>query len=147
MIPCAGSAPAVLLVEPDKDCRQLIALTLRTTGVRVVSTRDAEEALPVFYGVHPPLVILELNLPPPVGLALVRTMAGGGPRETAIIVLTAVTERSWIEQAMAAGCTLYLCKPFSLQTLRLAVTRLLPELPPPMHSPGPLAQRSFSDLR
>jgi DNA-binding response OmpR family regulator len=131
----------VLLVEPDEDSRQLLIMVLRRRGPAVLHADCVETALDLFYHFEPSLIVTEVNLPLSAGLAFLRTVrAAQMPRRTAVIVLTTMVQQAVQEQVSAAGCDLFIAKPFSLKSLDQAVQHFLSSAVQP--TPVSLRERS-----
>jgi DNA-binding response OmpR family regulator len=114
----------VLFVEDDDSLRTVIARHLRLRGIEVTEAASAEDAREqLAAGLHPSVVLLDLNLPGDTGWSLLR----GGPLADAtgppIVIVSAipVSQRQLAEHRVAG----YLPKPFPLETLVATVERLL----------------------
>lgn len=120
---------SLLLVEDDESLRTILARHLRHEGFRVDEAGSAEEAgRALDEGLHPDLVLLDLNLPGQTGWDLLR-----GPRLEAagsppVVITSAIT----VSPRLLAefGVAGFLPKPFPLETLTGTIERLLnPEKP------------------
>lgn len=116
----------VLLVDDDDDVREVVALRLRRSGHRVHSFGDPRQVLPFVATVHLDVVVLDWHMPHLSGgelcarLRLVPHLA-----EVPVVVATAFSDGDAREQAVAAGVTAFVPKPFSLAELDSLVTVLL----------------------
>jgi two-component system phosphate regulon response regulator OmpR len=123
----------VLLIEDDESLCRIVGRYLRSRGYRVEvapSAEGAEEALR--QGLHPDLILLDLNLPGDTGWDLVRggAIAAAGSPPVVIASATAVSPKRLAEFGVAG----YLPKPFPLETLVATVERLThPEATTPSH--------------
>lgn len=117
----------ILLVEDSAIMRRLVREMLRSFGTfRVIEARDGSEALAALAEESVDLVLSDWNMLPLDGLHLLQTMRGTlrGAR-TPFIMMTGEQSPETISQAVAAGVSGYLTKPFSRQQLARMVTRAL----------------------
>jgi DNA-binding response OmpR family regulator len=114
--------PSVLVVEDEREIRDLLRRYLERAGYSVVSTGSGAEALRLLRETHPDLVLLDLGLPDIDGSEVLVTAAA---RDVAVIVLTA---RSAVEdriRGLQRGADDYIVKPFSPQEVVLRVAAVL----------------------
>ncbi len=118
----------ILLVEDDGTLRATLARNLRAHGHHVAEAETAEEAVDQLRGgVRPAFVLLDINLPGETGWSLLRApeLAAAGAPPVVIATATSVSPRRLREFGVAG----YLPKPFSLETLRSTIERLLAKGP------------------
>jgi DNA-binding response OmpR family regulator len=113
----------VLLVENDLDQLDITAYMLRRERFGVVEASDAEQALLRFKGERPDLVVLELGLPPPGGIEVLRRIRGES--ETPVLVITERDDRPEILQCLELGADDFISKPFIFKELALRVRAIL----------------------
>lgn len=114
----------VLVVEDDRDLRNLVRRYLERAGHAVLSTGSGVEGLKLLAGTAPDLVVLDLGLPDLDGLEILRAARAGGGG-IPVVVLTA---RSDVEDRIAGlslGADDYVTKPFSPTELTLRVGAVL----------------------
>ncbi|MGH7212914.1 MAG: response regulator, partial [Acetobacteraceae bacterium] len=70
--------PHILVVDDDRDIRDLLARFLERHGFRVSTARDAREARRALGAGHYQLVVLDLMLPGESGLDFARWLRGQG---------------------------------------------------------------------
>lgn len=112
----------MLLVEDEREIRDLLRRYLERAGHSVVSTGTGAEALRLLRQAHPDLVLLDLGLPDIDGSEVLVTAAS---QDIAVIVLTA---RSAVEdriRGLQRGADDYIVKPFSPQEVVLRVAAVL----------------------
>lgn len=119
----ATLAPSVLTVEDDPIVRADLRLVLEDAGFDVVAdARDGVEAVELAREHKPDLVLLDLGLPRLDGIeASYRILA---ERRVPIVALTGRSQRL-AEQAVAAGASSYVLKPFLTSDLVDALIRAL----------------------
>ncbi|MCL8024404.1 response regulator transcription factor [Nocardioides bruguierae] len=115
----------ILVADDDEDLRALVAMVLGDRGHRVETVGSGEEALGLLLPSASPAVhegsfdaaVLDLAMPGPDGLAVVRALdaaPGGRPRCT--VLLTADRSTPVRDAAAAAGVPV-LRKPFDVDAL------------------------------
>lgn len=116
------SGPRILLVEDDAALREVVAFQLRDAGAEVHEVPHGTDALRVFGPGQFDVVVTDLRMPGPDGLAVLRAVR---ERDPAVSVLL-VTAHASVEAAMTAvraGAYDFLLKPVSRETLWLKVER------------------------
>ena len=114
---------SILLVEDDELLCDVLSRHLTQRGYEVVVEPSAEAALErLGTGLHPALVLLDINLPGATGWDLLRApeLAGAGSPPVVIASATPVSPRKLREYGVAG----YLPKPFPMETLRSTIERL-----------------------
>ncbi len=113
----------LLVVDDDADLLALVAFALTNAGYAVVKATDTHDALRVFDGELPNLVILDINLPSGSGFDVCRSIRQRS--DVPIMMLTARGEEEDLVRALELGADDYLTKPFSPRTLLARVKALL----------------------
>lgn len=79
----------VLVVEDDRDTRELYRTALTAAGYAVVAVEDGFDALRILEQTRPAAVVLDLGLPRLRGLDVAREMAAhSGLQQVPIVVVT-----------------------------------------------------------
>jgi len=119
-----GSAPAILIVDDDRDMRGYMCDCLRSAAVRLVEAADGAEALAIVRREGPgafDLIIADVVMPGLDGLSLRKTLSDepelGAP---AVLLVTGEVPRPGDEPVLR--------KPFNAGTLRERVGALLSRL-------------------
>jgi two-component system sensor histidine kinase ChiS len=126
----APLAPAVLVVDDDRDSAALLREALTARGYSVTVAYDGEDALRAFEAVRPQLVLLDVMMPGRSGWDVCRIMKqhpehGGHVRVMMLTALGAWTDK---QEALRTGADDYLTKPVDLRALSLRVERNLAAL-------------------
>jgi len=120
----------VLLVEDDREGRQLFAVWLEQAGFRVAATHNGLQALERAVDIRPDVVVTDLYLPGIDGYELTRRLRSDA--RTQDIPVIAVTGYAPYAQdpdrADRAGCDLILSKPCTPEELEHAVCSVLDDL-------------------
>ncbi len=118
----------ILVVDDERNIRALVSRVLSQDQLEVHGTGTGKEGLQMIDEVSPDVVLLDLRLPDMDGMDVLRTLKGRYP-EVAVIIITAFGQIQSAVEAMKAGASDYLEKPFEhLEELKLAVTRALEEV-------------------
>ena len=115
--------PTVLVVEDERDIREVLRRYLERAGLSVLTTATGAEALLLLAGSLPDLVVLDLGLADVDGTEVLREIRATG--DLPVIVLTA---RSSVEdriQGLRLGADDYVTKPFSPHEVVLRVQAVL----------------------
>jgi DNA-binding NtrC family response regulator len=114
----------VLIIEDEAKMRRLLELNLGEDGFKTLSAGDAESGLKLLASETVHLVLTDLKLPGMNGLEFLQAakrMDSGLP----IVVMTAFGSVETAVEAMKAGATDYVLKPFSLAEMRMVVHKEL----------------------
>jgi len=116
--------PTILIIEDEAKLRRLLELNLGEDGFKTLSAGDAETGLKLLASEPVHLVLTDLKLPGMSGLEFLHT----AKRENAalpIVVMTAFGSVETAVEAMKAGASDYVLKPFSLAEIRMVVRKEL----------------------
>jgi two-component system response regulator AtoC len=114
----------VLIADDEKNMRWVLAESLAGEGYEVIEATNGKEALTAVDEQHPDLMVLDHKMPAPDGMEVLRRIRAKG--ETfPIIMLTAHGNVATAVEAMKAGATEYLTKPFDLAELKLRIDKAI----------------------
>jgi len=114
------SPTRVVIAEDEAIIRLDLKELLIEEGYDVVGeTGRGDEAIELVRDLRPDLVILDIKMPGLDGLSAARHVAG--ERMSAVLILTAFSQRELVEQARDAGALAYLVKPFQKSDLIPAI--------------------------
>jgi response regulator NasT len=117
-------ATRVVIAEDEAIIRLDLKEILLTAGYDVVGeTARGDEAVALVDEYHPDLAILDIKMPGMDGIRAAREITGR--HQTAVLVLTAFSQRDLIEGARDAGVAAYLVKPFRRNELLPAIEGVL----------------------
>ena len=148
----APTADHILLVDDDREIRELISAYLVKNGLRVTAVPTGRHMRIALEQSGPfDLVILDLMLPGEDGLTLCRDLRAGKHKALPILMLTARGDEADRILGLELGADDYLTKPFAARELlaRLrAVLRRTRMLPPNLRSADDAARwLHFGDWR
>ena len=115
--------PHILVIDDDREIRELLARFLEKNQFRVTSVRDGKEARRAWANGHYQLVVLDLMLPGETGLDLARWMRGQS--SIPILMLTAMGEETDRVIGLELGADDYVAKPFSPRELLARIRAIL----------------------
>jgi len=89
----APQAGHILLVEDDRDCREVLQELLEQEGYSVASVAGAEEALVLLEALRPAMVLLDLRLSEEDGRSVLRHLRGQADMaETPVYIISGASE-------------------------------------------------------
>lgn len=139
----------ILIVDDDRDIRELLTTYLVKNGLRVVAVPTGRHMRAALEASGPfDLIILDLMLPGEDGLTLCRDLRTGKYKATPILMLTARSEEADRILGLEMGADDYLAKPFSARELLArirAVMRRTRMLPPNMGAVEPSQKLWFGE--
>ena len=120
------SGNAILIVEDEREIREMLSFTLERNGFRVVEAESAEEAITKLEGRLPDLILVDWMLPGGSGLELVRRLRREEhTADVPVLMLTAKGEEADKLRSFEVGVDDYVTKPFSSRELIARMKALL----------------------
>lgn len=108
----------VLVADDSSTMRKIILRSLQAVGVTgAVEACDGSEAVSLFQPGQFDLVLTDWNMPGKTGLEVVQEIRTKDAK-VPIIMVTTEAEKGRVMQAIQAGVSDYLVKPFTADTLR-----------------------------
>ena len=127
-------------VSPRKKLRVLIAddvqETRRNTRLMLATIDDVEVVAIAANGIqamqlteehHPDILLLDINMPEMDGLTAYRNIARAHP-DIGCIIVSAEKDTTTLRTAMSIGVQEYLIKPFTIEELETAISRVFPRV-------------------
>ena len=116
----------ILIIEDEKDIRQLITFTLQYAGYQVVAGKDGQEAVDLVQQEMPDLILMDVRMPRLDGYAACRIIkADEKTKHIPVAFLSAKGQDAEIEKGFEVGASEYLLKPFTHTELIDRVKTLL----------------------
>ena len=126
----ATRAPRILVVDDSESIRSYVASWLAQLGYRVDTAEDGRRALTLLdQGLLPDLVLLDVMMPGLDGLETMRGIRERSPR-LPVVMVSVVGNARTIVDAMRAGATDYVSKPFDEADLAAVISRVLERASP-----------------
>lgn len=111
------SIPAkVLIVEDERDLREILAYNLSRAGFAVVDSGNGTESILIAGREHPDVVLLDLKIPGLDGYSVCRSLRATSP-EPHIIVVSSCDDAEEVQRGFDSGAYEYVRKPFRLKDL------------------------------
>ena len=108
----------VMVVDDSNTMRKIIVRSLNALGVHdVVEADDGLEALRLFKESEVQLVMLDWNMPQMNGIDVLKKIRAEGSK-VPVMMVTTEAERGSVMEALQAGVTDYLVKPFTTEIIR-----------------------------
>lgn len=119
----------VLIIEDTPDIRNLLRFLLQSTGIQVMAVGDGKSAMELIEcWPAPDVILLDRMLPYIDGDQLLRAIRAEPTwSHVPIIVVSAKAQSEEIAEAMAAGATEYITKPFSPVQVMKVMEKYLPK--------------------
>lgn len=110
-----------MIVDDDQTLHHLIERFLSYNNYQTEVASDCTTARHKFRSFQPDLVILDVNLPDDTGLNLCQEMC---QTNVMVIMLSSMSDNSYILEAFSRGADDYITKPFDLQILKARIEAL-----------------------
>ena len=115
----------VLIVDDAPVVRLLLRKVLEDNGFTVVGeASNGNEALEKYKELSPDLVTMDITMPEADGIAGVKNILGYN-KDAKIIMITALDQRKFLLEAIKAGATDYIVKPFEDERVVSALNKAL----------------------
>ena len=114
----------IMVVEDNKDLRELFGIALRENGFRVIEAEDGNVALDLLGTNSVDLIITDIMMPGLNGIDLVDCLRKGG-YETPILMITVKDDYRTKKEGFNAGADDYMVKPVNIEEMILRVKALL----------------------
>jgi len=114
----------ILIVDDEKNMRWVLGQALQSEGFEVAEAADGKQALASVADQEPDVMVLDHRMPEPDGMEVLRRLRAQGATFP-VIMLTAHGNVATAVEAMKAGASEYLTKPFDLEELKLAISKSL----------------------
>jgi CheY-like chemotaxis protein len=118
----------VLMVDDERDARELVKRVLEEYGAEVVTAGSVDEALELLPKARPDLIVSDIGMPDRDGYELLRAVRSLGPErggDVPAIALTAFARAEDRMRALHAGYSAHVPKPIDVAELVSAVATLV----------------------
>ena len=112
----------ILIVEDNKDSREIMGLFVTKFGYQVIKASNSQEAITYAETECPDVIFMDLDLPDTDGIKTT-AMLKKNPKTSHIpvVAVTAWLSALWEERALKVGIETYLMKPVSPQMLKQTI--------------------------
>jgi DNA-binding response OmpR family regulator len=119
---------SVLIAEDERSIRTLLRMYLESEGYDVREAADGVEALAEIGREAPDVMLLDLSMPPPQGMDVLRHIRQSGAAiKPAVVILTAYGSVKLAVEAVKLGALDFLEKPVSPEVLLETLARITKE--------------------
>ncbi|MFA5806655.1 MAG: response regulator, partial [Melioribacteraceae bacterium] len=110
----------ILIVDDDKDMRQLLSDILKSEGYEVRTAESGKKALKEIKVIRPEIVLLDIRLPEMNGIEILKEIKKLN-KSIIVIIITAYGEIQNAVDAMKLGAFDYFTKPFHNEEIILDI--------------------------
>ena len=115
----------LLIVDDSSVIRKAIESFVKDMPLEIVGqAKDGREALSLFRQLKPDIVTLDITMPEMDGLQALKEMLKIDSAARVMIV-SALSNQQIVVEALSAGAKHYLNKPFSADSLRMGINKLM----------------------
>ncbi|WP_291297685.1 response regulator [Elioraea sp.] len=113
-----GTQRTCLVVDDSRVVRRIARGILEAQGFAIVEAEDGQKALEAVRAEMPHAILLDWNMPVMNGIEFLRALKSEfGDTAAPVVFCTTENEMSFILEAMGAGATEYIMKPFDAEIL------------------------------
>ncbi|MCQ4167491.1 response regulator [Tahibacter harae] len=120
-----SQADHILVVDDDREIRQMVGDYLRRNGLRTSLAADGREMRAALDTSDIDLIVLDVMMPGEDGLTLCRNLRAGRHRAVPVILLTARDDETDRIVGLEMGADDYVTKPFSSRELLARITAVI----------------------
>ena len=117
----------IAVVDDEKSVRSAVVRVLRAAGFPATAFASGKDFLDSWHFARPDCLILDLQMSGMSGMEVQQSLKMAGAN-CPIVIITAHDSPSLRVECMDAGATEYLSKPFDIQALMHAVSRVVPAI-------------------
>ncbi|HVQ28981.1 MAG TPA: response regulator [Vicinamibacteria bacterium] len=124
--PAALDGLTLLVVDDDKEIRELLRVALEARGAAVLLAASVAEAHAALGRVRPDVIVCDIGMPGTDGYAFVERLRSrsGGAESIPAVALTAYASRDDVVRALRAGFQVHFAKPVDPDALAHAIAAL-----------------------
>jgi signal transduction histidine kinase len=112
----------ILLVDDEKDIRDVLHLPLSDLGYEVLEAENGEDALRLFESLQPPMILTDIKMPGMDGIELLQKVKHVNP-ETEVIMITGHGDMDLAVKSLKYDATDFITKPINVDVLEIALRR------------------------
>ncbi|HOE64002.1 MAG TPA: response regulator [Candidatus Sumerlaeota bacterium] len=108
----------ILAIDDENDVLLIIKTALLGEGYDVITASNGYDGLALAEDQQPDLILLDLRMPEMDGMEVLQQLRNNEKTENlAVIILTGISDKKKIREALDKGITYYIVKPFECQDL------------------------------
>jgi DNA-binding response OmpR family regulator len=123
------SEVTLLIADDSLLTRTIVRKALTMDGLRIVEAASGRQAIQALNEHHPEIVILDISMPAPDGMAILRQMRKDEEFcNTPVILMTVEGSVNCYNEAENLGISAYYVKPLDLRMMRNRITILIDQV-------------------
>ena len=115
----------VLIVEDSEDTRTFMRYLIESYGYEAIEAADGIEALEQFRKHQPDVILMDMSLPTVGGLTATKAIRELDTTGRVPIIAVTAFGKSYLEQAIEAGCNDLITKPLDFDVLHPLIEKYL----------------------
>jgi DNA-binding response OmpR family regulator len=116
----------IVIIEDEPDTAEMYAEMIRISGYQVIKFYGGAQAVDSMAQEKPDAIVLDLMMPDLSGLDVLKFIKEEPAlNDIPVVIVSAKTLPSDIEEGLAAGAAVYLKKPVSFSDLRIAIDKVV----------------------
>jgi two-component system chemotaxis response regulator CheY len=112
----------VLLIEDERELRDLVRYGLESAGMRVATATDGEHALRLLDDLRPDVIVTDMTMPILDGLGFLQFYRRRADQPAPVIAVSAL--QTCLARALVGGAAAVLPKPYSIAALVEVIHRI-----------------------
>lgn len=112
----------ILLVDDEKDIREVLRLPLADLGYQVLEAENGADALRLFEHRQPPMILTDIKMPGMDGIELLQKVKHLNP-ETEVVMITGHGDMDLAVKSLKYDATDFITKPINVDVLEIALRR------------------------
>ncbi len=118
----------VLVVDDTQFMRRILARILTDAGHEIAGeAADGDQAITQYQALRPDVVFMDITMPGMSGIEATRQIVQMNP-QAIIVMCSALSQESQVQEALQAGAKGYLTKPFQPQQVLQALETVMPQI-------------------
>ena len=114
----------ILLVDDERDIREVLNLSLSDMGYQVYEAENGDQALGIFKEVLPAIVLTDIKMPVMDGIELLEKVKRENP-EAEVIMITGHGDMDLAIKSLKYKATDFITKPINVDVLEIALQRAM----------------------
>lgn len=116
----------ILVVDDEPDVVLIVKTTLQAEGYDVASATNGKDALEEAFETRPDLIVLDVMMPGMTGFDVLRELKAHEKTATVpVVMLTGVSDKKKIQEALESGIDYFVVKPFDFDDLLSKIKQAL----------------------
>ena len=116
------SGKTILLVDDEKDIRDVLSIALSDMGYHVLTADNANHALLIFAKENPPIVLTDIKMPNMDGIELLKWIKRENP-DTEVVMITGHGDMNLAIKSLKNDATDFITKPINVAALEISLKR------------------------